>query len=300
MSEATSEEVTIPRLKFDLRAQSQPKLRTPNQSFLLTVQQTDFQKPQIISGAYALAAPPETAKVSPRNKISLTQTNFYSQREVATLEPPKPIQIQPLSILKQTPKIAPIEHQTLIIRPEQTELFKQTPQESQHQVSQKSSKKKSSMFRKAGSTVVKQRKRELEELEEEMVRERRMKEMQLYLHRQASSVMEYEITDRASNLSPMASNKGSATKVRDAAEHFAYKSSPVRRDLGTGLERAPFLMQFKGGNSIHEGDREKASSILKNLVYMPARDLGKFQVHIQQNFERKIFPGDRQGPHERT
>jgi len=103
--------------------------------------------------------------------------------------------------------------------------------------------------------------------------------------------MEYEITDRASNLSPLASNKGSATKVRDAAEHFAYKSSPVRRDLGTGLEKAPFLMQFKGGNSIHEGDREKASSILKNLVYMPARDLGKFKYIFSKTLRDKYFQG---------
>jgi len=33
------------------------------------------------------------------------------------------------------------------------------------------------MFRKAGSTVIKQRIRELEELEEEMAKERKMKEM---------------------------------------------------------------------------------------------------------------------------
>ena len=45
----------------------------------------------------------------------------------------------------------------------------------------------------------------------------------------------------------------------------------------TGLEDAPFLQQFKGQNAVHEGDREKASSLTANLVYMKASQLGRFK-----------------------
>jgi hypothetical protein len=63
----------------------------------------------------------------------------------------------------------------------------------------------------------------------------------------------------------------------------------VRRDLGSGLENAPFLMQFKGENNIHERDREKASSILKNLVFLPVRDLGKYKYIFSKELREKYF-----------
>jgi hypothetical protein len=57
----------------------------------------------------------------------------------------------------------------------------------------------------------------------------------------------------------------------------------------SGIEKVPFLMMFQGKNSIHEGDREKASSILQNLVYKPARDLGKFKYIFSSHLREKYF-----------
>ena len=59
--------------------------------------------------------------------------------------------------------------------------------------------------------------------------------------------------------------------------------------LITGLEQAPFLQQFKGQNGVHEGDREKASSIVKNLVYKPASELGKFKFIFSKQLREKYF-----------
>ena len=57
----------------------------------------------------------------------------------------------------------------------------------------------------------------------------------------------------------------------------------------SGLEEAPFLQQFKGQNAVHEGDREKASSILKNLVYKPASELGRFKFIFSKKLREKHF-----------
>ena len=40
---------------------------------------------------------------------------------------------------------------------------------------------------------------------------------------------------------------------------------------------------------MHDGDREKASSILKNLVYMPAKDLGKFKYIFSEKLRSQFF-----------
>ena len=73
------------------------------------------------------------------------------------------------------------------------------------------------MFKKAGTLVVKQKLRQLEQMEDEMQRERRLKDLQVFLTRQASfanvGTTDMDITERASVLSPLASNKGSINKV---------------------------------------------------------------------------------------
>ena len=40
---------------------------------------------------------------------------------------------------------------------------------------------------------------------------------------------------------------------------------------------------------MHDGDREKASSILKNLVYMPVKDLGKFKYIFSEKLRSQFF-----------
>jgi hypothetical protein len=40
---------------------------------------------------------------------------------------------------------------------------------------------------------------------------------------------------------------------------------------------------------MHEGDREKASSIMKNLVYKPASELGKFKFIFSKKMREKHF-----------
>lgn len=40
---------------------------------------------------------------------------------------------------------------------------------------------------------------------------------------------------------------------------------------------------------MHEADREKASSILANLVFVPARDLGRFKYIFSKELRDKYF-----------
>jgi hypothetical protein len=40
---------------------------------------------------------------------------------------------------------------------------------------------------------------------------------------------------------------------------------------------------------MHEGDREKASSIMKNLVYKPASELGRFKFIFSKKLREKHF-----------
>ena len=59
--------------------------------------------------------------------------------------------------------------------------------------------------------------------------------------------------------------------------------------MESGLEKAPFLMQFKGQNGLHEGDREKASSVMANLTYIPASALGRFKYIFSEKLRKKYF-----------
>ena len=59
--------------------------------------------------------------------------------------------------------------------------------------------------------------------------------------------------------------------------------------IGSGIEKTPFLKQFKGQNSCHEGDREKALSIMKNLAIIPSKELGNFKYIFNAQLREKYF-----------
>ena len=67
------------------------------------------------------------------------------------------------------------------------------------------------------------------------------------------------------------------------------RKSDIQIKIESGLENAPFLQQYKGKNAVHEHDREKASSILHNLVFMPMRDMGKFKFIFSKRLREKYF-----------
>lgn len=71
-----------------------------------------------------MAAPPETAKASPRAVSFMINERFLSQK---TMIAPKIELVTPSPLLKQSTRILRHHHKTLIIRPEETELFKATP-----------------------------------------------------------------------------------------------------------------------------------------------------------------------------
>lgn len=91
------------------------------------------------------------------------------------------------------------------------------------------------------------------------------------------------MSSRGQSKSPASIRK----KVLDLPERI--KSDHYKVQVLTGLEEAPFLQQFKGQNAVHEGDREKASSIVKNLVYKPASELGRFKYIFSKNLRERHF-----------